>query len=199
MTATGWFITADPGEFLAEVGEFLCAEPARNTVVLTVTENLRVKPPAPSPSPAPAWHGPRPRPRPWHQAPARPRPRPWHQAPARMSRCSAGGGRPPVPAQKARHHRLGDRRVPGLARHRSRRRGRDGARRTRLHPPGLRGRGYAGAATTAVSQAALNTGVREVVLYTDLADPASNALYQRLGYRPVEDRVVFCFRPAIRR
>jgi RimJ/RimL family protein N-acetyltransferase len=38
-----------------------------------------------------------------------------------------------------------------------------------------------------------------VVLYTDLANPTSNALYQRLGYRPVEDRVVFSFEPAHRR
>ena len=65
-------------------------------------------------------------------------------------------------------------------------------------PPELRGRGYAGAATAAVSQAALDAGVREVVLYTDLANPTSNALYQRLGYRPVEDRVVFSFEPARR-
>jgi predicted GNAT family acetyltransferase len=45
----------------------------------------------------------------------------------------------------------------------------------------------------------LDAGVREVVLYTDLANPTSNALYQRLGYRPVEDRVVFSFEPARRR
>ena len=32
-----------------------------------------------------------------------------------------------------------------------------------------------------------------MVLYTDLANPTSNALYQRLGYRPVEDRVVLSF------
>ncbi len=31
---------------------------------------------------------------------------------------------------------------------------------------------------------------------TDLANPTSNALYQRLGYRPVEDRVVLAFQPA---
>jgi predicted GNAT family acetyltransferase len=62
-------------------------------------------------------------------------------------------------------------------------------------PPELRGRGYAGAATAAVSQAALDAGLRDVVLYTDLANPTSNALYQRLGYRPVEDRVVFSFEP----
>jgi predicted GNAT family acetyltransferase len=60
-------------------------------------------------------------------------------------------------------------------------------------PPSLRGRGYAGAVTAAVSQAALDAGAAEVVLYTDLANPTSNSLYQRLGYRPVEDRVVLRF------
>ena len=43
MTAMGWFTTADAGEFLAVAGEFLRAEPARNTVMLTVTEDLRVQ------------------------------------------------------------------------------------------------------------------------------------------------------------
>jgi hypothetical protein len=37
---------------------------------------------------------------------------------------------------------------------------------------------------------------RAVVLYTDLANPTSNALYERLGYVPVEDRVVLSFEPA---
>jgi GNAT superfamily N-acetyltransferase len=63
-------------------------------------------------------------------------------------------------------------------------------------PPELRGRGYAAAATAAVSTAALDAGAREVVLYTDLANPTSNALYERLGYAPVEDRVVLSFEPA---
>jgi predicted GNAT family acetyltransferase len=63
-------------------------------------------------------------------------------------------------------------------------------------PPALRRRGYAGAATAAASQAALDAGARVVVLYTDLANPTSNALYQRLGHRPVEDRVVMSFAPA---
>ena len=60
-------------------------------------------------------------------------------------------------------------------------------------PPDQRGRGYAGAATTAVTRDALALGVSAVVLVTDLANPTSNALYQRLGYRPVEDRVVVEF------
>src|SRR5579875_944942 len=60
-------------------------------------------------------------------------------------------------------------------------------------PPGLRRRGYAGAVTAAVSQAARDAGAADVVLFTDLANPTSNALYQRLGYRPVCDRVVVAF------
>jgi GNAT superfamily N-acetyltransferase len=64
-------------------------------------------------------------------------------------------------------------------------------------PPALRARGYAGAATAAVTQAALDAGATGVVLYTDLANPTSNALYERLGYRPVEDRTVLSFAPGI--
>jgi GNAT superfamily N-acetyltransferase len=57
-------------------------------------------------------------------------------------------------------------------------------------PPAERRRGFGGAVTAAVSQAALAAGATDVVLFTDLANPTSNALYQRLGYRPVEDRVL---------
>ncbi|WP_037573371.1 GNAT family N-acetyltransferase [Phaeacidiphilus oryzae] len=55
-------------------------------------------------------------------------------------------------------------------------------------PAGLRGRGYAGAATAAASRSALDAGAEEVLLFTDLANPTSNALYQRLGYRPIADQ-----------
>jgi RimJ/RimL family protein N-acetyltransferase len=60
-------------------------------------------------------------------------------------------------------------------------------------PPERRGRGFGAAVTAAVSRAALDAGAREVVLFTDLANPTSNALYRRLGYRPVEDRVLVSF------
>ncbi len=62
-------------------------------------------------------------------------------------------------------------------------------------PPELRGRGFAAAATVTVSQAALAAGAAEVVLYADLANPTSNALYLRLGYRPVSDHLMLAFRP----
>ncbi|MFD7242985.1 GNAT family N-acetyltransferase [Streptomyces massasporeus] len=54
-------------------------------------------------------------------------------------------------------------------------------------PPHFRRRGYAGAATAEVSRAALASGVDEVLLFTDLDNPTSNGLYQRIGYRPVAD------------
>ncbi|WP_327133936.1 GNAT family N-acetyltransferase [Streptomyces sp. NBC_01343] len=56
-------------------------------------------------------------------------------------------------------------------------------------PPELRGRGYAAGVTHAVSEAAYAAGASEVLLFTDLANPTSNGVYQRLGYVPVEDRV----------
>ncbi|WP_413251738.1 GNAT family N-acetyltransferase [Streptomyces spectabilis] len=36
-------------------------------------------------------------------------------------------------------------------------------------------------------RAALAAGAREVLLFTDLADPDGNGVYQRVGYRPVRD------------
>jgi predicted GNAT family acetyltransferase len=33
------------------------------------------------------------------------------------------------------------------------------------------------------------------VLYTDLANPTSNSIYQKVGYRPVCDALHFLFRP----
>ena len=60
-------------------------------------------------------------------------------------------------------------------------------------PPELRGRGYASAVTAEVSQQALAAGADEVLLYTDLANPVSNSIYQRIGYQPVDDRLVLVF------
>ena len=293
MTAMGWFITADVREFLAEAGEFLRAEPARHSVVLTVTENLLLTPAAaPGSGPDEPLFG-------WWQpdrvtavaavfmyTPEFPVLLSSHMsgsAAAELARYLAAAGRqfPGINAEqeaadafgavwrdrtgdavtayrRMRLLRLGEliRPAPGpegtarpaterdrdlLAgwfdafarevgdppRHATRavvdeRLGYGGitlwvaagvpvslAGRTRVvagmvrvapvyTPPELRGRGYAGAVTAAVSQAALDAGVREVVLYTDLANPTSNALYQRLGYRPVQDRVVLSFQRARR-
>ncbi|KMS75881.1 hypothetical protein ACZ91_64270 [Streptomyces regensis] len=53
--------------------------------------------------------------------------------------------------------------------------------------PHHRGRGYGAAVTAAVSQAARDAGAEHVLLFTDLSNPTSNRLYQRIGYRPVSD------------
>jgi uncharacterized protein len=54
-------------------------------------------------------------------------------------------------------------------------------------PPQLRGRGYASALTSALTQRLLDGGRRFCFLFTDLANPTSNSIYQRIGYRPVAD------------
>jgi predicted GNAT family acetyltransferase len=53
-------------------------------------------------------------------------------------------------------------------------------------PPAERRRGYAAAAVAEVSRRLLDQGAR-VCLFTDQANPTSNALYARLGYEPVVD------------
>jgi predicted GNAT family acetyltransferase len=60
-------------------------------------------------------------------------------------------------------------------------------------PDELRGRGYAGAVTAAVSRAALESGARDVMLGADRANPISTGLYQRLGYVPVCDHASISF------
>ncbi|RKE20893.1 GNAT family N-acetyltransferase [Streptomyces sp. TLI_171] len=61
-------------------------------------------------------------------------------------------------------------------------------------PPAHRGHGYASALTAAASAHARAGGADEVLLYTDLANPTSNAIYQRIGYRPVGDAAHVAFR-----
>jgi hypothetical protein len=89
----------------------------------------------------------------------------------RRGRVSRGGRRLPAPGPRAEHRPAhGDRTAPG--------------RRRRVR--------------AAVSQRALDAGAEEVLLYTDLANPVSNSIYQRIGYRPVEDRAVLLLPPAPR-
>ena len=54
-------------------------------------------------------------------------------------------------------------------------------------PPELRGRGYASALTAELTRDLLAGGREFCFLYTDLANPTSNSIYQRIGYRPVTD------------
>jgi uncharacterized protein len=63
-------------------------------------------------------------------------------------------------------------------------------------PPGSRRRGYGSAVTAAASQAQLDAGRTFVFLFTDLANPTSNKIYQAIGFEPVIDVDQLAFEPA---
>lgn len=66
-------------------------------------------------------------------------------------------------------------------------------------PPAQRGHGYASALVAHLSQHLLSLGYTMCFLYTDLANPTSNKIYQAIGYSPVCDTVMIHFskeRPA---
>jgi predicted GNAT family acetyltransferase len=60
-------------------------------------------------------------------------------------------------------------------------------------PPALRGRGYATAVTAELSQRQLDGGRSFCFLYTDLANPTTNAIYERIGYRRVAEAAEVVF------
>jgi uncharacterized protein len=60
-------------------------------------------------------------------------------------------------------------------------------------PPPYRRHGYASAVVAALSQKLLDDGRRFCFLYTDLANPTSNSIYQRIGYKPVCDSAHYTF------
>jgi predicted GNAT family acetyltransferase len=56
-------------------------------------------------------------------------------------------------------------------------------------PQDKRGRGYASNLVAEVSRQILEAGAPRVFIYTDLSNPTSNSIYQRLGYREVCDLI----------
>jgi uncharacterized protein len=60
-------------------------------------------------------------------------------------------------------------------------------------PPEQRRRGYASACVAALSQLLLDSGRRFCFLFTDLANPTSNHIYQTIGYRHVCDAGEYIF------
>jgi predicted GNAT family acetyltransferase len=56
-------------------------------------------------------------------------------------------------------------------------------------PRDQRGHGYGSAVTAAAVQVAHRSGTPDVVLFADLANPTSNAIYQRIGFESVADSV----------
>lgn len=57
-------------------------------------------------------------------------------------------------------------------------------------PAEHRGRGYAAAVTAQVARAAREAGAQEVLLFTDLANPTSNGVYRRIGFRTLSHRLL---------
>ena len=54
-------------------------------------------------------------------------------------------------------------------------------------PAHLRNRGYASSCVAAITQRMLDSGKTFCCLYTDLTNPTSNSIYQKIGYKPVCD------------
>lgn len=60
-------------------------------------------------------------------------------------------------------------------------------------PPEHRGHGYASTCVATLSQHLLESGRTFCYLFTDLANPTSNYIYQKIGYNPVNDVDVYEF------
>lgn len=54
-------------------------------------------------------------------------------------------------------------------------------------PPYFRNNGYASSCVAQVSKLVLDKGYQYVSLFTDLANPTSNSIYQKIGYKPICD------------
>jgi len=65
-------------------------------------------------------------------------------------------------------------------------------------PPESRGRGYATALVAAQSAHLLTRGHQFCFLYTDMANPTSNAIYRRIGYRLACTSAQIAFAPPAR-
>jgi predicted GNAT family acetyltransferase len=60
-------------------------------------------------------------------------------------------------------------------------------------PPYFRKRGYASACVARLSRQILESGKKYCVLYTNLANPISNSIYQKIGYKTICDSSVIKF------
>jgi predicted GNAT family acetyltransferase len=60
-------------------------------------------------------------------------------------------------------------------------------------PPGFRGRGYASALVACLARELFGRDKRAIFITTDVANPVSNRIYARIGFRPVADHFGFDF------
>jgi hypothetical protein len=65
-------------------------------------------------------------------------------------------------------------------------------------PPEYRRKGYATACVAALSQKLLDQGCDRCFLFTDLANPTSNRIYQQVGYHPICDWHEYSFSSQVR-
>ncbi|MNJ60110.1 Acetyltransferase (GNAT) family protein [compost metagenome] len=61
-------------------------------------------------------------------------------------------------------------------------------------PPYYRSKGYATSCVARISQVALDNGFTKCVIYTDLLNPTSNSIYQKIGYVPICDSLMLKFK-----
>ena len=64
-------------------------------------------------------------------------------------------------------------------------------------PPEHRNNGFASAVTAVAAESILSSGKKYALLYTNLANPTSNSIYQQIGFRPVMDTTLWRFNPSI--
>jgi hypothetical protein len=62
-------------------------------------------------------------------------------------------------------------------------------------PPQYRRRGYATSCVASLSRLLLAEGYQYCTLYTDLSNPTSNSIYQKVGYRPIRASAMVQFTP----
>jgi predicted GNAT family acetyltransferase len=60
-------------------------------------------------------------------------------------------------------------------------------------PPEHRRRGYGAAVTAGVARWTIEQGAESIILFTDLTNPTSNSIYQRIGFRPLFDAAEYRF------
>lgn len=60
-------------------------------------------------------------------------------------------------------------------------------------PPEHRRRGYAAACTAALCRLSLDTDATSCVLFTQLSNPTSNSVYQRIGFEPIMEILRYAF------
>ena len=62
-------------------------------------------------------------------------------------------------------------------------------------PPEFRGQGYASRSVAALSRQLLENGWERCCLFTDLSNPTSNSIYQKVGYQSISDFNEYDFLP----